>query len=86
MYQLKYRRQARNYLARLPFKIKSRIVDKLHELKENPDNPTLDVDKLKGGSGYRLRVGQYRVIYTRLADQLIIEVVKNRPRGDIYRR
>ena len=86
MYQLKYRRQARNYLARLPFKIKSRIVDKLHDLKENPDNPTLDVDKLKGGSGYRLIVGQYRVIYTRLADQLIIEVVKIRPRGDIYRR
>jgi len=86
MYQLKYRRQARNYLARLPFKIKSRIVDKLHELKENPNNPTLDVDKLKGGSGYRLRVGQYRIIYTRLDDQLIIEVVKIRPRGDIYRR
>ena len=86
MHQLKYRRQARNYLARLPFKIKSRIVDKLHELKENPDNPNLDVDKLKGGLGYRLRVGQYRIIYTRLDDQLIIEVVKIRPRGDIYRR
>ena len=86
MYQLKYRRQARNYLARLPYKIKSRIIDKLHELKENPDNPALDVDNLKGGSGYRLRVGQYRIIYMRLDDQLLIEVVKIRPRGDIYRR
>jgi len=71
MYQLKYRRQARNYLARLPFKIKSRIVDKLHEIQENPDDPTLDVDKLKGESGYRLRVGQYRIIYTRHETQLI---------------
>jgi len=71
MYQLKYRRQARNYLARLPFKIKSRIVDKLHEIQENPDDPTLDVNKLKGESGYRLRVGQYRIIYTRHEDQLI---------------
>ena len=86
MYQLKYRRQARNYLARLPFKIKSRIVNKLHQLKENPDNPTLDVDKLKGETGYRLKVGQYRIIYTRLNDQLIIEVVRIRPRGDIYKR
>jgi mRNA interferase RelE/StbE len=86
MYQLKYRRQARNYLARLPFKIKSRIVDKLHEIKENPDDPNLEVDKLKGKSGYRLRVGQYRIIYTRHRDQLIIEVVKIRPRGDIYKR
>ena len=86
MYQLKYRRQARNYLARLPFKIKSRIVDKLHEIKENPDNPNLDIDKLKGELGYRLRVGQYRIIYTRHRDQLIIEVIKIRPRGDIYKR
>ena len=86
MYQLKYRRQARNYLARLPIKIKSRIVDKLHEIKENPDDPNLDVDKINGKSGYRLRVGQYRIIYTRHKDQLIIEVVKIRTRGDIYKR
>ena len=86
MYQLKYRRQARNYLARLPFKIKSRIVNKLHEIQKNPDDPTLGVDKLKGKSGYRLRVGQYRIIYTQYEDQLIIEVVRIRPRGDIYKR
>jgi mRNA interferase RelE/StbE len=86
MYQLKYRRQARNYLARLPIKIKSRIVEKLHEIKENPDDPNLDVDKLRGESGYRLRVGQYRVIYTLNKSQLIIEVVRIRPRGDIYKR
>ena len=86
MYQLKYRRQARNYLARLPTTIKRKIVTKLHEVKENPDDPTLDVDRLKGESGFRLRVGQYRIIYTRHEDLLIIEVVKIRPRGDIYKR
>jgi mRNA interferase RelE/StbE len=86
MYQLQYRRQARNYLARLPLKIKSKIVGQLHELKENPDNPTLDIDKLKGEPAYRLRIGQYRIIYTRLDDQLIIEAIKIRPRGDIYKR
>ena len=85
MYELKYRRQARNYLARLPFKIKSKIVNKLHKLKVNPDDPNLDIDKLKGELGYRLRVGQYRIIYTRHDDELIIEVVKIRPRGDIYK-
>ena len=86
MYQLQYRRQARNYLARLPLKIKARIIDKLQELKENPDTPTLDVDKLKGEPAYRLRIGQYRIIYRRLDDKLIIEVIKIRPRGDIYKR
>jgi mRNA interferase RelE/StbE len=86
MYHLKYRRQARNYLARLPTKIKSRIVDKLHEAKDNPDDPNLDIDQLKGESGYRLGVGQYRVVYTLHKDRLIIEVVRVRPRGDVYKR
>ena len=48
MYKLKYRHQARNYLAKLPFKIKSKIVNKLHEVQENPYDPTLDTDKLNG--------------------------------------
>ena len=86
MYQLKYRRQARNYLARLPVKIKSAIVNNLHELAVNPDKASLNIDILKGREGFRLRVGQYRAIYTRQDDQLIIEVVKIRPRGDIYKR
>ena len=85
MYRLKYRRQAKNYLARLPLKIKSVIVEKLHELSADPDKPSLDIDVLKGRQGFRLRVGRYRIIYTRKDDHLIIEVVKIRPRGDIYK-
>lgn len=83
---MKYRRQARNYLARLPLKIKSAIVDNLHQLAANPDSPSLDIEVLKGRKGFRLRVGHYRIIYTRQDNRLIIEVVKIRPRGDIYKR
>jgi len=86
VYKLKYRRQARNYLARLPLKIKSVIVSNLHKLAANLDSASLDIDVLKGREGFRLKVGQYRVIYTRQDDRLIIEVVKIRPRGDIYKR
>ena len=86
MYRLKYRRQAINYLARLPLKIKSVIVNNLHELASNPDSPALDIDVLKRRTGFRLRVGRYRVIYTRQNDRLIIEVIRIRPRGDIYKR
>ena len=85
MHRLKYRRQARNYVARLPMKAKTAIVNKLHELATDPDNPDLDIEILKGRKGFRLRVGQYRVIYTRQDDQLILEVVKIRARGDIYK-
>jgi len=83
---LKYRQQARNYLARLPLKIKSVIINILHQLAANPDSPSLDIEVLKGREGFRLRVGHYRIIYTRQDDRLIIEVVKIRPRGDIYKR
>ena len=86
MYQLKYRRRARNYLARLPLKIKSAIVNILHELAADPDDSSLDTNALKGQVGFRLRVGQYRILYTRQDDRLIIEVIKIRPRGDIYKR
>jgi mRNA interferase RelE/StbE len=86
MYRLKYRRQARNYLARLPFKIKSEIVEKLHELARDPDNRALDIKALTGQMGFRLRVGQFRIVYTRREDQLIIEIVRVRPRGDVYKR
>ena len=85
MYKLKYRHQARNYLARLPSTVKSKFIKKLHDIKENPDAPTPDIEKLKGSEEYRLRVGQYRIIYTRYDDELIIEVVKIRSRGDIYK-
>jgi mRNA interferase RelE/StbE len=86
MYKLKYRRQARNYLARLPGKIKSAIVNNLHQLALDPDDPSLDIDVLSGKKGFRLRVGQYRVIHTRQDDRLIIEIVRIRPRGDVYKR
>lgn len=86
MYKLKYRRSARNYLARLPMKTKTAIVNKLHDLAENPDNPGFDTEVLKGRIGWRLRVGKYCVIYTRQDDILTIEIVKIRSRGDIYKR
>ncbi len=85
MYKLKYRRSARNHIARLPLKSKTAIVNKLHDLAENPDNPELDIAVLKGRIGFRLRVGKYRVVYARHDDILIIEIVRIRSRGDIYK-
>lgn len=72
MFKLKYRRQARNYIARLPFRTKSEIVKRLHELAENPDNPGLDIENLQGRRGFRLRIGTFRVIYVRRDDELVI--------------
>ena len=85
MYRLKYRKSTRNYIARLPRKIKTTIVEKLHELCENPDRTNLDIKRLASSSYFRMRIGKYRVIYTLHSDELIIEVIKVGSRGDIYR-
>ena len=47
--------------------------------------PGLDIKKLAGRDGYRLRFGGRRALYRVENDQLIIEVVKIGPRGDIYK-
>ena len=85
MYRLIYRRLARDHLALPPSKVKRALVDKLHELAADPDKLTADIDTLKGQLGYRLRVGRYRIIYTRREDKLTIEIVRIRSRGDIYK-
>lgn len=42
------------------------------------------VKKLKGREGYRIRVGDYRVLYSILDAVLLVEVVKVGVRGIFY--
>ena len=45
-----------------------------------------DIKELKGHAGiFRLRVGDYRVIYTVSNEQLIVRVINAGNRGDIYK-
>jgi mRNA interferase RelE/StbE len=49
------------------------------------DNPRPHgVKKLKGRDGYRIRVGNYRIIYEVYDDQLIIDIIAIGHRKDIY--
>jgi len=45
--------------------------------------PKGDVKKLTGKSGYRLRVGQYRVIFEMNYDTNIIDIITIASRGQI---
>ena len=53
---------AKKSLCRLPAKIQTRIARSMLVLEDNP-RPT-GVVKLSGREGWRIRVGDYRVIYT----------------------
>jgi mRNA interferase RelE/StbE len=49
--------------------------------------PQGNTRKLKGFKGfYRLRVGEYRVIYTIKQDNLVIAILSIGNRGDVYKK
>ncbi len=64
--------------------VQKRIVKRLKSLRENP-RPQ-GVKKLAGEEDlYRIRAGDYRIIYTIQDKQLIVLVVKIGNRKDVYR-
>ena len=64
-----------------PFR--GQILDKIESLASNPR--PIGCKKLKGGLGWRLRVGKYRIIYEIYDKKVEIIIVKVGNRPDIYR-
>lgn len=84
-YRILISTQASKKLKSLAKPDRLRIADKINQLGHNPDNPELDVKKLEGQAGWRLRVGGWRVIYEWQDEVRIIAVEKIGVRGDIYK-
>jgi mRNA interferase RelE/StbE len=84
---MKYRvvlsKTVRKSLDRLPDAVAGRILTRLAELETNP-RPA-DVKKLKGREAWRIRVGDYRVIYEVHDRELQVLVIAVGNRRDIYR-
>jgi mRNA interferase RelE/StbE len=60
----------------------SNIKESIYNLAKNP-RPTSYI-KLKGRDGYRIRVGNYRIIYEIFDRSLLIDVVELGHRKNIY--
>lgn len=84
-YTLIIKRQAKKKLQSLSRPDRFRIAEKIEMLGENPDNPTLDIKKLTGEPFYRLRVGQWRIIFDRQDNVKIIAIETLKTRGDAYK-
>jgi len=61
------------------------IRDRLDQLAQDPYARNPNLTKLQGRSGYRLRVGDWRVIDELEDEGLVILVLKVGPRGEVYR-
>ncbi|WP_426122302.1 type II toxin-antitoxin system RelE family toxin [Pararhizobium sp. PWRC1-1] len=77
-----YDKQAIKVLTRMPATDARRIWQKVQQYAENPASLANNVKKLQGVDYYRLRVGDWRVIFTE--DGLVIDVIKIAGRGDVY--
>ncbi|MBE7529683.1 MAG: type II toxin-antitoxin system RelE/ParE family toxin [Ardenticatenaceae bacterium] len=84
MYHLILSKQADKTLRKLPRDLSRRIKEKLIQIAENPYAQHNNVTKLRERPGYRLRVGDWRIIYEVENEKLIIFVLKVGPRGEVY--
>ena len=85
MYRILFAKQADKALRKMPRNTAQSVREKLDQLAEDPFARNLNVTRLQGRPGYRLRVGDWRVIYEIEHDQLIILVLRIAPRGGVYR-
>ncbi|MDR3490830.1 MAG: type II toxin-antitoxin system RelE/ParE family toxin [Gammaproteobacteria bacterium] len=80
-----YKKAGKKVLISLSRPDRNRIAEKIKLLGENPDNPELDIKPLQGQLYYRLRVGDWRIIFDRDDDVKIIAIEKVKPRGGAYK-
>ena len=85
VYRILFTKSADKILRSMPRELALRIRERLDMLAQDPYAPHSSVTKLQNRSGFRLRVGDWRVIYEIEDDKLIILVLKIGPRGEVYR-
>ena len=86
LYSVLFKKSAQKELVKLAPKIQARVLDAISFLRLNPYSENLNIKKLKGADFlYRLRVGDYRVVYEVNENVLIITVIKLGHRKEVYR-
>ena len=82
-YRITVKQSVAKDLRKIPKKDVKRILLAIQTLAENPRPP--QSKKLSGQERYRLRQGNYRILYSIEDENLIVCVVKVGNRRDIYR-
>ena len=83
-YQIKFKSSAAKEFRKLPPLIKERIREAVNQLTKNP-RPS-GVVKLKGEDRlFRIRIGEYRIVYEIDDSAKLVLVTRVRHRKDVYR-
>lgn len=81
-YQIQIRKTAQKQLDKLPDNVADKLLDAIEALGVNP-RPQGYI-KLKGTDGYRIRKGDYRIIYDIYDSILVVDVIAVGDRKGIY--
>jgi len=84
MYSISFTKQADRALRRMPKKRSALIRSKLKSITADPYAQYNNVTKLQNRPGFRLRVGDLRVIYDIQNQNLVVLVLRVAPRGEAY--
>ncbi|MBU0710449.1 type II toxin-antitoxin system RelE/ParE family toxin [bacterium] len=86
LYSVEFLKEAVEELSNIDPIWQKRILNKIKILSADPKNLANNIKKLKGKyqEYYRLRVGDYRVIYSQENDRLIILIIRIGHRKEIY--
>jgi mRNA interferase RelE/StbE len=83
-YQIEWKHSAKKELRKLPPTTIKRIVSKVEDLANEPYPP--GCRKLAGyAHSWRIRVGDYRVVYDVFEGRLVIEIIRVAHRKEVYR-
>ena len=83
MYRLIYDQRIEKDLRPIPKSQRGPLLERIAQLAETPRRP--GVEKLAGIEGYRLRVGDYRALFTIDDHQKLVMVYRIRHRREAYR-
>ena len=84
LYKIEFDKKVKKFLVKTEQHIFDKFQEKIEVLALNPHDNNLDIRKLKGQNGYRLRIGKYRFLYEVFEDKILIYFFDANSRGDIY--
>jgi len=83
-YNIAFKASVRKDLRKIPKQDVRRIMTRIESLAADPRPPQAEI--LTGDDKYRIRQGNYRILYTIEDDTLVVCVVKVGHRREVYRR
>lgn len=87
VYKIEFTKSAQKEFGHLPSKVGDKVLEVLSLLSANPFSEFLKVKKLKGAESlYRIRIGDYRVVYEIRSTILVVIVIKIGHRKEVYRQ